>query len=78
MRNPHLQPMRTFDVLLPWLLAPCGTTVHVDTNYFLDPHWRDADWPQAASRQRMFYYGAQNVRSLLNQGLVHTRVWPRN
>mmetsp|Transcript_31234 Transcript_31234/g.57112 ORF Transcript_31234/g.57112 Transcript_31234/m.57112 type:complete len:353 (+) Transcript_31234:142-1200(+) len=47
MRNPTLQPLRTFDVLLPWLLQPCGTNVHVDTNYFLDPHWRDADWPRS-------------------------------
>ncbi|CAE8627499.1 unnamed protein product [Polarella glacialis] len=33
MSQPKLNDLRTFDVLLPWLLEPCGTEVFVDSNY---------------------------------------------
>ncbi|CAE7353205.1 Dagla [Symbiodinium natans] len=33
MTRPKLNKFRTFDVLLPWLLEPCGTEVFVDTGY---------------------------------------------
>ncbi|CAE7822554.1 Dagla, partial [Symbiodinium sp. CCMP2456] len=33
MSRPKLNRFRTFDVILPWLLEPCGTEVYVDTGY---------------------------------------------
>eukprot|EP00930_Biecheleria_cincta_P004721 TRINITY_DN105651_c0_g1_i1.p1 TRINITY_DN105651_c0_g1~~TRINITY_DN105651_c0_g1_i1.p1 ORF type:complete len:383 (+),score=20.53 TRINITY_DN105651_c0_g1_i1:79-1227(+) len=33
MHHPNLTSFRAFDVVLPWLLSPCGTEVYVDSNY---------------------------------------------
>ena len=49
MFNIGLTHFRTLDVLLPWLLAPCGTEVYVDSNYHsvFESIWVKDDAPWA-------------------------------